>query len=625
MRIARLTLAILAGLAFADASGRGLDELTAEAGRGSLEAQRELGQAYLAGHGAPRDVERGIALLSQAAEQRDPHAHQALADYYESLPPSFDARQRRLTHLRRASELGHTGAAEELALLLIDQAKNTGLTPDDQQRTRDLALKLLEFASNAGNPSAAATLGTLKLGRDLGAPDPVGGKGLLRRAADMGHAPSAFSLAREHLDHPKGDRALGIRYLELSAEHGSAAASLDLARRHLDGDAVRRDTDAASRYLEQARARGADVSLLAQRLAEIERRNMPAAIQLGATGAVERPPASTTPAARPAVAATQAQTAAAITPDAARDISIPVRPMAPRAAPQARELAFEAPTATEPTLSSPRPAADLAARDGALLEFTDIGSFESRIAKLERDLANSRSLNQKLRDQVRHNEALIADLRAQRDRAVASAARAEASVAALEQAVDAFQRARNELAKNEKEAPKPPKRKPYEPGPPILPNRPEPVDEDTVADVDPDPDPDPAAARAAEAEKANALALAAMREGRAADAVAHLKKAASAGRADAMNNLGMMYMKGVGVAPDTAMALVYLKRAAQGGNATAASNLGYIFQHGFGVPLNHARAVEWYERASALGHQASAQQLRVLQARAATDSIVQKG
>ena len=48
----------------------------------------------------------------------------------------------------------------------------------------------------------------------------------------------------------------------------------------------------------------------------------------------------------------------------------------------------------------------------------------------------------------------------------------------------------------------------------------------------------------------------------------------------ALNNLGYMYLKGLGVASDTKRAAALYLRAAEQGNAYAQNNLGYLYWSG---------------------------------------------
>ena len=78
--------------------------------------------------------------------------------------------------------------------------------------------------------------------------------------------------------------------------------------------------------------------------------------------------------------------------------------------------------------------------------------------------------------------------------------------------------------------------------------------------------------------------------------------AAEQGNAKAMNNLGVYYDNGRGVAQDYAKAVEWYTKAAELGEAQAMSNLGVCYEHGNGVPQDYAKAVEWYTKAAELGN-----------------------
>ena len=90
------------------------------------------------------------------------------------------------------------------------------------------------------------------------------------------------------------------------------------------------------------------------------------------------------------------------------------------------------------------------------------------------------------------------------------------------------------------------------------------------------------------------------------------QEAASAGDASAATNLGLMYLKGEGVAKDPAQAAQLFEQAAGAGNASAAYNLGGLYENGLGVEASLDRAVALYEEALASEHSGAAYQLGTL-------------
>jgi TPR repeat protein len=79
------------------------------------------------------------------------------------------------------------------------------------------------------------------------------------------------------------------------------------------------------------------------------------------------------------------------------------------------------------------------------------------------------------------------------------------------------------------------------------------------------------------------------------------KEAARRGYVVSMNNLGLLYANGQGVEQDYAVAMNWWKMAAERGNAWAMNSVGDLYEHGLGVQQSYAEAFAWYERAAAAG------------------------
>lgn len=73
--------------------------------------------------------------------------------------------------------------------------------------------------------------------------------------------------------------------------------------------------------------------------------------------------------------------------------------------------------------------------------------------------------------------------------------------------------------------------------------------------------------------------------------------AAEAGDAEAQVNVGEIFEKGLGEAPNYQAALVWYRRAAEQGNGRAEFNLGTLYEQGLGVPADPLAALNWYRRA----------------------------
>ena len=71
--------------------------------------------------------------------------------------------------------------------------------------------------------------------------------------------------------------------------------------------------------------------------------------------------------------------------------------------------------------------------------------------------------------------------------------------------------------------------------------------------------------------------------------------------ADAMVNLGTMYVKGYGVEKDLSVALALFERAAKAGHEVASFYLGGMYENGIGVETNRERSLRHYEAAAERG------------------------
>jgi TPR repeat protein len=77
------------------------------------------------------------------------------------------------------------------------------------------------------------------------------------------------------------------------------------------------------------------------------------------------------------------------------------------------------------------------------------------------------------------------------------------------------------------------------------------------------------------------------------------EKAADLGARRAMNNLGLLYENGRGVARDPAVAKSWFEKAAALGDQLAMRNVGRVYNLSIGVPRDPAQARQWFERANA--------------------------
>jgi len=83
-------------------------------------------------------------------------------------------------------------------------------------------------------------------------------------------------------------------------------------------------------------------------------------------------------------------------------------------------------------------------------------------------------------------------------------------------------------------------------------------------------------------------------------AVAQFERSAQGGDATAQNNLGVLYLKGRGVAQDYGRARELFQAAAEQHLPGAMFNLGMMYLRGYGVTPEATRAADWFQRAAAL-------------------------
>lgn len=76
---------------------------------------------------------------------------------------------------------------------------------------------------------------------------------------------------------------------------------------------------------------------------------------------------------------------------------------------------------------------------------------------------------------------------------------------------------------------------------------------------------------------------------------------ADQGDAVAQFNLGVMYLKGQGIAQDDVASVIWLRKAADQGNVEAQSALGNMYFLGRGVPKDYAQAAKWGRKAADQG------------------------
>jgi hypothetical protein len=79
------------------------------------------------------------------------------------------------------------------------------------------------------------------------------------------------------------------------------------------------------------------------------------------------------------------------------------------------------------------------------------------------------------------------------------------------------------------------------------------------------------------------------------------KDAAKRGYPLAMNNIGLLYANGQGVKQDYKEAFKWWEMSSERGNAWAMNSIGDLYENGQGVERNYGEAMDWYQRAAEAG------------------------
>lgn len=87
-----------------------------------------------------------------------------------------------------------------------------------------------------------------------------------------------------------------------------------------------------------------------------------------------------------------------------------------------------------------------------------------------------------------------------------------------------------------------------------------------------------------------------------AEAVQWFSRGAQAGDANSQTQLGLLHAKGVGVAQDYTAAASWFRAAAEQGQPDAQHNLALLHRNGLGVQVDFAEAFQWWSLAAAAGH-----------------------
>lgn len=209
--------------------------------QGDVEAQYQLGEAYLAGWAVPRHPATGAHWLRLAAERGHARAQHSLSLLYMSgAKASGDT----------ASWLRETEASGNAILFYPD-----GLdVPADSKQ----ALRHAQAAAEQGLACAQANLGMFYL-RGIGCKqDFAKAQVWCRRASEQNDPVGALGLGflNEHGFGTKRDPVEAARCYAIGAELGNDAAATALGLLHLDGIGVERDLTKAHKLMAGPASRG---------------------------------------------------------------------------------------------------------------------------------------------------------------------------------------------------------------------------------------------------------------------------------------------------------------------------------------------------------------------------------
>ncbi|MFH6991772.1 T9SS type A sorting domain-containing protein [Flavobacterium sp. FlaQc-48] len=88
-----------------------------------------------------------------------------------------------------------------------------------------------------------------------------------------------------------------------------------------------------------------------------------------------------------------------------------------------------------------------------------------------------------------------------------------------------------------------------------------------------------------------------------AAALAIYQKEADKGNAEAMNGLGLIYSRGMGVEVNESLGLEWFEKAGQNGYAKAYSNIALLYKDGVGTAKDEAKALEYYKKSAQGGYE----------------------
>jgi TPR repeat protein len=238
---------------------KSIEDLHKAAEQGDVDAQYNLGMAYLDAKGVPKNETEALKWFLKAAKKGHVQAQSKLGYLYSRRGltvesggndvPADLAEARKW--YRKAAEQGDAEAQIGLGFSYLNQEKNV-------PRNVPEALKWIRKAAEQGHPYAMYELGEMYLlGRDDVPKDVDKGVKWMRRAAEQGYTQAQYRLGSLYLNTimsrleggsvPK-DVIEGAKWLRKAAENGHTSAMFELGQMYEQGKGVPKDFKEAAKW-----------------------------------------------------------------------------------------------------------------------------------------------------------------------------------------------------------------------------------------------------------------------------------------------------------------------------------------------------------------------------------------
>lgn len=226
------------------AYGEDFAQLKLAAEKGEVDAEFQLGRAYLKGDGAERDFDRARELLLKAAGNGNHGAEDFLASMYEGGLGVAQDYTKAVSWYRKAAEGGVRYSQYNLAVLLTD-GKGCEANPTE-------ALTWYKKAADQGMVEAMLNLSKIYYFGERGIPQNYGeARKWLSEAGKKGDAWALNTLGVMNefgQEGPKDPKAAAELYRK-AAERGDSKGQANLGRMYAHGLGVKRDIPTAYEWL----------------------------------------------------------------------------------------------------------------------------------------------------------------------------------------------------------------------------------------------------------------------------------------------------------------------------------------------------------------------------------------